>query len=106
MCSPSERGVYEAMFGKGKGGKGGILQRCMYLWARPSSKHTYRPVPASEVSTLAVDRILLNKLRERVSLAKEIDNAQHSFKKQNHEAKWLKEMAEALDVELDDDNDG
>lgn len=88
MCSPSERGVYEAMFGKGKGGKGGILQR------------------SSEVSTLAVDRILLNKLRQRVSLAKEIDDAQHSFKKQNHEAKWLKEMAEALDVELDDDNDG
>jgi len=86
MCSPSERGVYEAMFGKGKGGKGGVLNR------------------SSEVPTLEVNRILLSKLRERVSLAKEIDTAQHSSKKQNHETKWLKEMAEALEIELDDNN--
>ncbi|KAF8328214.1 P-loop containing nucleoside triphosphate hydrolase protein [Cantharellus anzutake] len=86
MCSPDERGVYEAMFGKKKQEKNGILNR------------------TSEVPMLSVDRIILNKLRERVSLAKEIDRVQHSVKKGDHERKWMREMAEALEVELSDDD--
>lgn len=46
---------------------------------------------------------LLDHLKTRVHLARQIDLQQHKVKKQNHEQRWLKETAEAMDIELDSD---
>jgi ATP-dependent RNA helicase DDX24/MAK5 len=43
------------------------------------------------------------KLKERIRLAKAIEKAQHEVKKENHEKNWLKETAEAMDLDLDPD---
>ena len=49
---------------------------------------------------------LLDKLKSRVQLARKIDSMQHKVKKENHEKKWLREAAEAMEIELDSDFDG
>jgi hypothetical protein len=36
-----------------------------------------------------------------IALAKEIEKAQHVVKKENHDKNWLKEAAEAMDVDID-----
>lgn len=46
---------------------------------------------------------ILDKLKKRVQLARQIDGAQHKVQKDNHEKNWLKETANALEVELDSD---
>lgn len=46
---------------------------------------------------------MLAKLRERIALARTIDNAAHNVKKANHEQKWLRETAEALEIDLGSD---
>jgi ATP-dependent RNA helicase DDX24/MAK5 len=45
----------------------------------------------------------LDRLKQRVQLARQIDAAQHKVKKDNHEQNWLKETADALEIELDSD---
>jgi len=46
---------------------------------------------------------MLAKLKERVVLARAIDALQHSVKKENHEDKWLRETAEALEIDIEGD---
>lgn len=46
---------------------------------------------------------MLDKLKARIQVAKRIDSVQHKIKKQNHEKHWLKETAEAMELELDSD---
>lgn len=46
---------------------------------------------------------LLDKLKARVQLARKIDAAQHKVKKEKHEKSWLRETAEAMEIELDSD---
>jgi ATP-dependent RNA helicase DDX24/MAK5 len=46
---------------------------------------------------------ILDKLKARVSIARQIDAANHKVRKDNHERNWLKEAADAMDIELDDD---
>jgi len=36
-----------------------------------------------------------------VQLARKIDSAQHKIKKDNHERNWMKEAAEAMEIESD-----
>ena len=54
-----------------------------------------------DLSDLPIDSGFLPKLRERLGLAKDIEKAQHNVKKENHDRKWLREAAEAMDVDLD-----
>ncbi|KAF9260720.1 DEAD-domain-containing protein [Marasmius fiardii PR-910] len=49
------------------------------------------------------DTTLLDNLKTRVRLAKEIEGMSHKVRKANHEDKWMKEAAEALGVDLSDD---
>lgn len=58
---------------------------------------------AEDVPELAVEYDMLAKLKERVTLARTIDNAQHNVKKENHEMKWLRETAEALEIDVGSD---
>ncbi|KZV78692.1 DEAD-domain-containing protein [Exidia glandulosa HHB12029] len=57
----------------------------------------------SELPELNVEHDILDKLRERIALARKIDGMQHRVKKENHERKWMKEAADALGVDVDSD---
>ena len=46
---------------------------------------------------------MLDRLKVRIQLARQIDAAKHKMKKENHEKRWLKEAAEAMEIELDSD---
>lgn len=59
------------------------------------------PVAAEDIPELPAERSLLEQLRRRISLAREVETANHKMKKKNHEKNWLKEAAEAMDIELD-----
>ena len=52
---------------------------------------------------MPVELYMLDKLKERIQLARKIDSAQHKVKKENYEKNWLKEAAEAMEIELDSD---
>lgn len=52
---------------------------------------------------MSIELYLLDKLKARIQLAREIDSLQHKVKKEKHEKSWLKEAAEAMEVELDSD---
>lgn len=58
-----------------------------------------------DMPDLPVEHDILDKLKERVALARKIDNLRHRAKKVSHEKSWLKETAEALEIELDSDGD-
>ncbi|KAJ7634913.1 ATP-dependent RNA helicase [Roridomyces roridus] len=78
MCSPDERRVVRALLGS--------LGR-----------------QESEIPEMSIELNLLDKLKERVQLARQIETTHHQIKKANHDRKWMKETAEALEVELDSD---
>lgn len=52
---------------------------------------------------MSIELNLLDKLKARVQLARKIDSAQHKIKKNNYERNWMKETAEAMEIELDSD---
>ncbi|KAJ7029259.1 ATP-dependent RNA helicase [Mycena alexandri] len=78
MCSPDERRVVRALLGS--------LGR-----------------QESEIAEMGIELNLLDKLKERVQLARQIETTHHKIKKANHDRKWMQETAEALEVELDSD---
>lgn len=45
----------------------------------------------------------MDKLKERIELAKKIENAMHKATKEAHEDNWIKQAAEAMDIDLDSD---
>ncbi|KAG9126621.1 ATP-dependent RNA helicase [Ceratobasidium sp. 392] len=55
------------------------------------------------IAEMSIEHDILDRLKRRVQLARQIDAAQHKVKKDNHEKNWLKETAEALELELDSD---
>ncbi|KAJ6470650.1 ATP-dependent RNA helicase [Mycena vitilis] len=78
MCSPDERRVVRALLGS--------LGR-----------------QESEIAEMSIELNMLDKLKERVQLARQIEQTHHKIKKANHDRKWMKETADALEVELDSD---
>ncbi|KAL4079554.1 ATP-dependent RNA helicase [Scleroderma citrinum] len=78
MCSPEERRVARALLAK--------LGRS-----------------EADIPDISIEMTLLDSLKTRVHLARQIDLQQHKVKKQSHERHWLKETAEAMDIELDSD---
>lgn len=58
-------------------------------------------VEEEEIPEMPVELYMLDKLKARVQLARQIDTAQHKTRKENHEKNWLKETAEAMEIELD-----
>ncbi|KAI0366851.1 DEAD-domain-containing protein [Pilatotrama ljubarskyi] len=78
MCAPDERKVVRAL---------------MHNLGRQED----------EIPEMPVELYMLDKLKARIQLAREIDAAQHKVKKENHERNWLKEAADAMEIELDSD---
>ncbi|CED83578.1 dead-domain-containing protein [Phaffia rhodozyma] len=56
-----------------------------------------------EVPELPVEHSVLSQLKERIMVAVKIEKAMHIVKKKNHEKNWMREAAEAMDLELDSD---
>jgi len=56
-----------------------------------------------EIPELPVERDLLDRLKARVELARQIDKMQHGAAKEKYDKNWLKETAEAMEIELDED---
>lgn len=52
---------------------------------------------------MAIELSLLDKLKYRVQLARKIETSRHKIKKANHEKNWMRETAEAMEIELDSD---
>jgi len=78
ICAPDERRVARALFGS--------LGR-----------------QVTDVGEMNVEHHLLDKLKRRLRVAKEIDVVQHRANKATHEKKWMRATADALDIELDSD---
>ncbi|KAF8553319.1 P-loop containing nucleoside triphosphate hydrolase protein [Imleria badia] len=78
MCSPEERRIVRS------------------LLSSSGRHHTDMP-------DITIELTLLDHLKERIRLARQIDAQQHQVKKQNHERSWLKQAAEAMEIELDSD---
>ncbi|GAA5904583.1 hypothetical protein JCM8208_004822 [Rhodotorula glutinis] len=75
----------------------------------PEEKKVQRMLMASlgkntELPALPTDFSILDQLKKRVDLAKEIDVAHHRATKAAHDDKWLRDAAEAMEIDLDDDN--
>ncbi|KII87625.1 hypothetical protein PLICRDRAFT_124996 [Plicaturopsis crispa FD-325 SS-3] len=66
----------------------------------------------TDIPEMVPELSMLDKLKVRVQLARKIDQAQHKIKKENHDRNWMKEAAEAMELELgsdlnsDSDDDG
>jgi len=63
--------------------------------------HMHQLTPDAELPDLPIESGFLPKLRERIALAREIEKAHHTDKKDKHDRNWLKEAAEAMDLDID-----
>ncbi|KAI8139452.1 P-loop containing nucleoside triphosphate hydrolase protein [Fennellomyces sp. T-0311] len=64
----------------------------------------YRTVKkGAEYPDFPVDVGILNEMRKRVALATEIDKIEHQDQKSTHDENWMRQMAEELDVEYDEE---
>ena len=52
---------------------------------------------------MAIELELLDKLKARIQLARKIELAQHRVTKEKHDKNWMKEAAQAMEIELDSD---
>ncbi|KAJ2915512.1 hypothetical protein MD484_g4910, partial [Candolleomyces efflorescens] len=80
MCAPDERRVVKALMNSLNREEGSIEE-------------------------LEIEMSMVDKLKARVQLARQIENSQHKVKKTSHDRNWMKETAEALGVDLDSDLD-
>ncbi|GAA5956239.1 hypothetical protein JCM10213_000983 [Rhodosporidiobolus nylandii] len=74
----------------------------------PEEKNVQRMLMASlgkttDLPSLPLDFSIFDQLKRRVDLAKEMDQAQHKATKAAHEDKWLRQAAEAMEIDIDDD---
>ncbi|KAH7912169.1 ATP-dependent RNA helicase [Hygrophoropsis aurantiaca] len=56
-----------------------------------------------DIPEMSVELTLMDKLKTRILLARQIDSQQHKIKKENHERNWIKETADAMEIALDSD---
>ncbi|KAG6837085.1 hypothetical protein H0H93_014977 [Arthromyces matolae] len=78
MCAPDEKRMVRALLGN--------LER-----------------QEDEIQEISVELSMLDKLKYRVQLARKIETSQHKVKKANFDKNWMKEAAEAMEIELDSD---
>lgn len=56
-----------------------------------------------ELDNLPVEHSILDQLQRRLKIAHEIDKEQHKVTKANSDEKWMRDAAEAMEVDLSDD---
>ncbi|WFC93734.1 RNA helicase [Malassezia brasiliensis] len=57
------------------------------------------------LATLPIEYTLLDAIRTRLALAKEIDQLQHRHEKASHEDAWIRKLANEADLDLESDSD-
>ncbi|GAA5952011.1 hypothetical protein JCM21900_000114 [Sporobolomyces salmonicolor] len=77
----------------------------------PEEKNTQRMLMAglgksTELPSLPAEFSILDQVKKRVELAKQIDQAQHKATKEAHDDAWLRDAAAAMEIDLDDDQLG
>jgi ATP-dependent RNA helicase DDX24/MAK5 len=98
MCAPAERRVLRALLGSlGRGAS--------YACEMQMRALTCYAADEAEIPELAVDLGMLDKLKTRAALARRIDAASHKTRKAAHEQKWLRDAADVLGVELEEDDE-
>lgn len=97
MCAPDERRLVRALIGS--------LGRSLLspLSILNLLIHLLDLTEEDEIPEMSVELYILDKLKARIQVAKQIDTAQHKIKKENHEKNWLREAAEAMEIEIDSD---
>ena len=99
MCAPSERRVVKGLFSSLGRGNVFISENAIWLTLLPSIS----TIDEGQIPDMTIELSLLDKLKARIQLARQIDAAQHKTRKVKHDRRWLKETADALGVELDSD---
>ena len=98
MCAPDERRVVKGLFSSL--GRGNVFISENTIWLTLLSSIS---IDEGEIPDMTIELSLLDKLKARIQLARQIDAAQHKIRKVKHDSRWLKETADALGVELDSD---
>jgi ATP-dependent RNA helicase DDX24/MAK5 len=96
MCAPDERKIVKGLFGNL--GRGNV-----FISDNAVADTFDSTTDESEVPEMSIELSLLDKLKARIQLARQIDAAQHKIRKVKHDRRWLKETADALGIELDSD---
>lgn len=52
---------------------------------------------------LPVDFSVLDELKKRIELAKKVESSQHKATKEAHDDNWVRQAAEAMEIDLDSD---
>ncbi|KAF9077000.1 P-loop containing nucleoside triphosphate hydrolase protein [Rhodocollybia butyracea] len=79
------------------------------LMCAPDERRTARTLLGNlgrledEIQEMVIDLGMLDKLKARVQLARQIETTQHKSTKAKHERNWMRETAEAMEIELDSD---
>lgn len=86
----------------------GLLRQLLRSLGRTSDDEISRGAQGNEADlrVLPVEYSLLPQLRERVTLAAQIDQVEHKAKKESHDDAWLKQLAKDADLDVSDDDDG
>jgi ATP-dependent RNA helicase DDX24/MAK5 len=94
LCAPEERGIQRALMKS--------LGRGTLLVSYPVAElRDPNAAVDTELPDLPIEAGFLPPLRERIRLAREIEKAQHTAKKDTHDRSWLREAAEAMDVDIE-----
>ena len=94
MCAPDERRVVRGLLSSlGRG------ESSLSIDALDGNDCT----GDTEIPEMPIELFMIDKLKARVHLARQIDLLQHKIQKEKHERNWMTETAEALELELDSD---
>lgn len=96
MCAPDERKVVRALLGN-------LRRREPRFFVLAIRRLMRYIIEEDEIQEMSIDLGMLDKLKSRVQLARKIETTHHKSKKAKHERTWMKETAEAMEIELDSD---
>ncbi|KAF0464168.1 P-loop containing nucleoside triphosphate hydrolase protein [Gigaspora margarita] len=74
----------------------------------PEESSFYRKIcqdlkKANGIANFPIDGGVINSMKQRIDLARRIDQEEHKLQKGNHDDEWFKKVAEDLEVDLDDE---
>lgn len=101
LCSPEEKKVQRALMRSL--GRGEFSSLSFTSPASIGADGERAATKEDDLPELPIEHGMLDRLKARILVARQIDSANHKVKKDNHEKSWMKEAADALEIELDSD---
>ena len=74
-----------------------------WLYSQTSNPLTSLLGLDDDLVELPVDYSVLDELKKRIELAKQVESSQHKATKEAHEDNWLRQAAEAMEIDVDSD---